>query len=85
MDEGTSELGGRKREMLPRSGVVWLDALKLAHSMREGGCCSDIMLKELASDSLSHEPCHDIQDRGVVCCRYVSDYHTVPFQTVRSR
>jgi hypothetical protein len=41
MDEGTVELGGRKREreMLPGLGVVWFDTLELAtHSVSESGC-----------------------------------------------
>jgi hypothetical protein len=38
MDEGITGLGGRKRVMLPRSGVVWNDALELVtHSISEGG------------------------------------------------
>jgi hypothetical protein len=38
------------------------------HSVREGSVWSVIVLKELASDCWSHEPCQGVQDRDVVCC-----------------
>jgi hypothetical protein len=40
IEEGMSGLGGRKREMLPGSGVEWFDAHapeSATHSVSEGG------------------------------------------------
>jgi hypothetical protein len=37
MDEGIVGLGGRKREMLSRSGAMWFNALEsMTHSISEG-------------------------------------------------
>jgi hypothetical protein len=61
MDEGTTGLGGQKREMLLRSGVVWFNAPEsVTHSVSEGGVWSVIVLKELASDCWSQESCPGI-------------------------
>jgi hypothetical protein len=69
MDEGVEGLGGRKREMLQRSGVVWFDAPELAtHSVSESGCWSIIVLKEFASNCCSHQPCHDVQGGDILFC-----------------
>jgi hypothetical protein len=51
MDEGIVEVGERKREMLPESGVVWLEAPESAiHSVMDWGCWRVIVLKKEASD-----------------------------------
>jgi hypothetical protein len=38
------------------------------YSVSEGGIWSIILLKKLANDCWSHEPCQGVQDGEVACC-----------------
>jgi len=49
-DEGYDEQGGRNKDMLPASGVMWFEAPEsMTHSEVDGGCWRVMVLKELAS------------------------------------
>lgn len=55
MEDGPVERGGRNKEMLPVSGVMWEEAPEsMTHSPVAGGC-TDMVLKAFAKACWSHE------------------------------
>jgi hypothetical protein len=58
MDEGIAETGGQNIEMLPESGVIWLEAPESATRSATAGGVNAMVLKELANDCWSYDPFH---------------------------